>query len=151
MLYRTQLYHIQDSARLDFVELRPAKVSKCKYRRVSPNPRPSSATPLAKRYPQDNLRPMHIYLGTFPMHPNSARLLQGDHISPGALPPPTSFRGQSIDSRGKAVGNPADPRGFRAYIGRRSATLLTELSTGGQIPVGVGKRTERFFRESEAR
>ena len=38
----------QDSARLDFVELRPAKVSTCKHRRVSP--KPSSAAPLTERY-----------------------------------------------------------------------------------------------------
>ena len=66
--------------------------------------------------------------------------------SPCHLPPPSEISRLTAVERLWAVQQTLEAFGFTSV----ADVLLTELSTGGRTSVGVGKRTERFFRDGEA-
>ena len=87
------------------------------------------------------------------MHLNTVRLLPqsfhpGPHLTCGPchLLPPSEISRSTAVERLWAVQQTLEASGSTPV----ADAPLTELSTVGRTSIGVGKRTERFFREGEA-
>ena len=108
-----QSYHTPDSARLDFVEIRPVKISPCKHPHI-----PSCAAPLAKR----NLRNL------FPMHLNTNEAFTTGAWSPCHLPPPSETSRLTAVERLWVLQRTLEALGFAPVAG----VGLTERSAAGK-------------------